>query len=291
MPKLNNIAIIGKRDSAHLVEYVTRMAECLQNIGCKVYIDDSVATNISCQNAVCGSFKDWVNEIDLALIIGGDGTMLSAGRKIVDHGIPIVGINQGKLGFMTDIAVDEMIITVIKMILNAEYVEEDRTLLTAQVFRAGNLVNQSLALNDIVISRGVTGSMIEFDLSINAEFVHTQKSDGIIFSTPTGSTAYSLAAGGPILHPHCKVFSIVPICPQSMSNRPIVISDDMIIELTIIKDSTTILHYDGQEYFDLKNNDRIIICKAKRPLRLLHPMSYNYYHTLRTKLDWAKRVS
>jgi NAD+ kinase len=146
-------------------------------------------------------------------------------------------------------------------------------------------------LNDIVISRGTLGSMIEFEMSIDKQFVHKQKSDGVIFSTPTGSTAYALAAGGPILHPHSQVFSIVPICPQSMSNRPIVISDAVQIELLITTDNNSILHTDGQEYFKLEQGDRVLINKAKRSLRLLHPLDYNYYHTLRTKLDWSKRVS
>jgi NAD+ kinase len=254
-------------------------------------LDDSVANDFYCPGYRCGKLADWIDAIDLAIIIGGDGTMLSVGRQIVNHGIPIMGINQGRLGFMTDISADEMLPIIKDMLMMREYVEEERTLLSAQVIRDGKFVYNDLALNDIVISRGAKGSMIEFEMSINNAFVQTQKSDGVIFSTPTGSTAYSLAAGGAILHTDAKVFSIVPICPQSMSNRPIVISDDAEIELTITRDTTTIIHYDGQEYFDLAKNDKVVISKSKRPLRLLHPMSYNYFNTLRTKLDWAKRVS
>jgi len=286
-----NIAIIGRRNSAHLIEQVTKLAACLTALGCRTYIDSSIAAEFFCPAHRYGALEEWIDEIDLAISIGGDGTMLSVGRAIVNYGIPVVGINQGKLGFMTDIAVEQMLEVISAMILRHEYVEEERTLLSAEVIRGDTLVNQSLALNDIVLSRGGIGMMTEFEMSINAEFVQTQKSDGVIFATPTGSTAYSLAAGGPILHPHSRVFAIVPICPQSMSNRPIVISDDVIIELNLISDNTTVLHYDGQQYFNLNQYDRVIISKFKRPLRLLHPLDYNYYNTLRSKLDWSKRVS
>ena len=291
MRNFTNIAIIGRRNSAHLIEQVTKLAACLTALGCRTYIDSSIAAEFFCPAHRYGALEEWIDEIDLAISIGGDGTMLSVGRAIVNYGIPVVGINQGKLGFMTDIAVEQMLEVISAMILRHEYVEEERTLLSAEVLRGDTLVNQSLALNDIVLSRGGIGMMTEFEMSINAEFVQTQKSDGVIFATPTGSTAYSLAAGGPILHPHSKVFAIVPICPQSMSNRPIVISDDVIIELNLISDNTTILHYDGQQYFNLNQYDRVIISKFKRPLLLLHPLDYNYYNTLRSKLDWSKRVS
>lgn len=291
MANFTNVAIIGRRNSEYLVEQVTMLSRFLHSIGCKAYIDSSVSGELDCSGYKCGDLQEWLDIIDLAIIIGGDGTMLSAGREIVNHNIPIVGINQGRLGFMTDIAIEDMIQAVSDILVERKYRQEERTLLSAQVLREGKFVYQSLALNDIVISRGEIGSMIEFEMSVNNEFVHSQKSDGVIFSTPTGSTAYSLAAGGPILHPDSRVFSIVPICPQSMSNRPIVLSDDVVIELIIVKDTPTIIHYDGQEYTDLQYLDKIVISKAKRPLKLLHPIGYNYYHTLRTKLDWSKRVS
>jgi NAD+ kinase len=291
MANFTNIAIIGRRNSAHLLEQITKLAYALDKIGCKVFLDSGIDASIDLKEYNYGPISQWIHLIDLAIVIGGDGTMLSAGREIVNHGVPIVGINQGKLGFMTDISVNDMLNAVEEILVKRNYTIEERSLLTAQVIRDGKFVYQSTALNDIVISRGAIGSMIEFEMSINNEFVHSQKSDGVIFSTPTGSTAYSLAAGGPILHPHSKVFSIVPICPQSMSNRPLVLSDDVVIDLLLVKDTPTIIHYDGQEYFDLALNDQIVISKAKRPLKLLHPEGYNYYHTLRTKLDWSKRVS
>lgn len=291
MANYKNIAIIGRRNSAHVFEQMLKLADQLSSIGFVPYVDLSVGAELGDCNYRTGFLRDWINEIDLAISLGGDGTMLSVGREIVNHNVPIIGINQGTLGFMTDISVNDMAKVISEMLLEHKYIEESRTLLSAQIIRAGVCVHQSLALNDIVLSRGSIGNMIEFEMSINNEFVHVQKSDGVIFSTPTGSTAYSLSAGGPILHPHSQVFSIVPICPQSMSNRPIVISDNAIIELTINTDNPTILHYDGQQFYNLHHGDKIIISKAKYPVRLLHPLDYNYYHTLRTKLDWSKRVS
>ena len=277
MTNYKNIAIIGRRNSEHLVAQVTKLAQWLQDFGCRAYLDSSVADDFYCPGYRCGVLSDWVDEIDLAIIVGGDGTMLSAGRQVVNYGIPLVGINQGRLGFMTDIAISEMLTVIKDMLVNHAYIKEERSLLQAKVLRGNQVIYDSLALNDIVISRGDIGSMIEFEMSISGEFVHAQKSDGVIFSTPTGSTAYSLAAGGPILHPHSKVFSIVPICPQSMSNRPIVVCDEVVIELTIIKDNTTILHYDGQEYCNLAYNDKIkklnvhyICCTQQIIITIIH---------------------
>ncbi len=150
---------------------------------------------------------------------------------------------------------------------------------------------QELALNDVVISRGAIGNMIEFNISIDNDFVLSQKSDGVIFSTPTGSTAYSLAAGGPILHPQAHVFSIVPICPQSMTNRPLVVHDSATIEFDLVRENATQIHFDGQECFDLQFQDKVVLAKHPQQFKIIHPRKYNYFHTLRTKLDWSKRVS
>ncbi|MEN9946561.1 MAG: hypothetical protein RLZZ293_947 [Pseudomonadota bacterium] len=291
MKKITNIIIIGRNNSEHLLPHIIQLAKWLEDHQFKVYLDQNSSSEIAKLEFSSGVIEQLIPKIDLAIIIGGDGTLLSAGRQLVSYDIPLIGINQGKLGFMTDIAINDMLSAIEDILLKHNYHEEQRTLLSAQVFRNQQKINHSLALNDIVISRGATGSMIEFEMSINHQFVHSQKSDGVIFATPTGSTAYSLAAGGAILHPHSKVFSIVPICPQSMSNRPIVISEDDIIELKLIKDNTTILHYDGQDYLNLQIGDQIIIQKFNQQLRLFHPDNYNYYNTLRNKLHWAKRVS
>jgi NAD+ kinase len=291
MAIFKKIAIIARPNSQYLIQQVQELANLLHNLGFVPIIDDSFTDQKLDTPFQHCNIKEYLPQIDLAIIIGGDGTLLSASRQLVEHDIPLIGINQGKLGFMTDVAANEMLETITEMLTANLFTEEERNLLFAEIVRDDKIIYNSLALNDVVISRGATGSMIEFDMSIDNEFVCTQKSDGLIFATPTGSTAYSLAAGGPILHPLSKVFAIVPICPQSMSNRPIVVSDEAEIQVQILTGAEVVIHSDGQEYLELKIGDIININKSVRPLRLLHPEQYSYYRTLRNKLHWAKRLS
>lgn len=192
---------------------------------------------------------------------------------------------------MTDIAVNEMTEIIDSVVLDGQYNIELRSFLMAEVIRDNKVLALAIALNDVVISRGAIGNMIEFDISIDGQFVLSQKSDGVIFATPTGSTAYSLAAGGPIMHPNAKVFSIVPICPQALTNRPLVVHDEAVIEFTLVRENATQAHFDGQETFDLRFHDQVRLSKHPKALRLIHPHGYSYYSTLRQKLDWSKRVS
>lgn len=291
MTRFHKVAIIARPNSEHLTEQVYDLAGLLDSLGLIPFIDNSYTNKIIESRFKCCNIEEYLPQINLAIVIGGDGTLLSAGRKLVEHDIPLIGINQGKLGFMTDVAANDMIEIITEMLTTDNIIEDERNLISAKIIRDDEVVYHSLALNDVVISRGAMGSMIEFGMSIDNEFVCTQKSDGLIFSTPTGSTAYSLAAGGPILHPLSKVFSIVPICPQSMSNRPIVVNDDVEIKVQILAGAEAVIHCDGQEYSELHLGDIVEINKSQRPLRLLHPKHYSYYSTLRSKLHWAKRVS
>lgn len=291
MAIFKKIAIIARPNSQYLIQQVQELASLLHRLGFVPIIDDNFTDQKLDTPFQHCNIKESLPQIDLAIIIGGDGTLLSASRQLVEHDIPLIGINQGKLGFMTDVAADEMLEVITEMLTANLFTEEERNLLFAEIVRDDKIIYNSLALNDVVISRGATGSMIEFDMSIDNEFVCIQKSDGLIFATPTGSTAYSLAAGGPILHPLSKVFAIVPICPQSMSNRPIVVSDEAAIQVQILTGAEVVIHSDGQEYLELKIGDIININKSVRPLRLLHPEQYSYYRTLRNKLHWAKRLS
>ncbi|MCX8515168.1 MAG: hypothetical protein RL017_945 [Pseudomonadota bacterium] len=287
-----NIAIVGKYHNNDLTGHVSKLAEYLQNEHFNVYIDINRNSEVAeFAKFNIGKIEEWTNFINLVIVIGGDGTMLSVARRVVNYAIPIIGINQGRLGFMTDIAIGEMFTAVEDIVVNKNYTLELRTLLKVVIIRDNKQIIQYVGLNDIVISRGNIGSMIEFNISIDDQFVLSQKSDGIIFATPTGSTAYSLAAGGPILHPQAAVFSIVPICPQSLTNRPIVIHDSAKIEFDLVRGNSTLLHIDGQDCFDLQLNDKIILSKFPKQFTIIHPQNYNYYTTLRTKLYWSKRVS
>ena len=290
--QFKNIALIGKYQATELITQILHLAKHLKDLNFNVYIDSSTyLTMDEFSQFEHGELSKWLDHLDLVIIIGGDGTMLSVARTIANHDIPIIGINQGKLGFMTDISIEEMTATIDDMLIQQNYTVEARTLMSAKVIRNNKLIFRSLALNDIVISRGAIGNMIEFDIIVDKQFVLSQKSDGVIFATPTGSTAYSLAAGGPILHPHAHVFSMVSICPQSLNNRPLVVNDDVCIEFTLIRENSTQIHFDGQECFNLLFEDNVILTKHNKRLKILHPIQYNYYRTLRKKFDWSKRVS
>jgi NAD+ kinase len=297
MMAFKHLAIFGKYGDPKIMEQVIHLTKHLQNMDISVYIDCN-SLSMDMQNGMCnvhnvivGELVDWLDILDLVIVIGGDGTLLSASRNIVNHDIPVIGVNHGKLGFMTDIAAEDIISVLDDVLLNSNYAIEKRSLLSADVIREDKIIFSAVALNDVVISRGAIGHMIEFDITIDGQFVLSQKSDGVIFSTPTGSTAYSLAAGGAIMHPRANVLSIVPICSQSMSNRPLIVHDDVVIEFLLIKENATQVHFDGQEAFNLSFQDRVILKKHPKSLQLMHPHDYNYYRTLRKKLDWSKRVS
>lgn len=226
---------------------------------------------------------------DVVIVLGGDGTFLSVARKLAPHGTPVIGVNQGHLGFLTQVSRENMVESLCAM-LAGQYRAEERILLEVSLERNGEICQQSLALNDAVISRGGAGQMIEFEVFIDKEFVYTQRSDGLIVSTPTGSTAYALAAGGPILQAGLRAFTLVPICPQSMTNRPIAIPDTSEIEVLITKSGDARVHFDGQSFVDIQNLDRIHIRRYPRPLRILHPTDYEYFKTLRQKLHWGEQL-
>lgn len=226
---------------------------------------------------------------DLVIVLGGDGTFLSAAREVAPRAVPMIGINQGHLGFLTQISRDKMIDD-LRPVLEGKYLPEERILLEVDLIRNGEIIQRSLALNDAVVSRGSVGQMIEFEVFINQEFVYTQRSDGLIVSTPTGSTAYALAAGGPILHASLRAFTLVPICPQSMTNRPIAIPDTSEIEILITKNGDACVHFDGQTFLELQHLDRLQIRRYHNPLRVLYTNNYQYFKTLRQKLHWGEQL-
>ncbi len=230
------------------------------------------------------------NRCHVVLVLGGDGTFLSVARVIAPYRTPLIGINLGNLGFLTQVPPNN-IVNDINNMLSGKYLPEDRILLETRLIRDGQTIDSPhLALNDVVLSRGGLGQMIEFEVFINQEFVYTQRSDGLIIATPTGSTAYSLAAGGPILQSTLRAITLVPICPQSMTNRPIAISDACEVEILITRGHDARMHFDGQSYVDLQTMDRIIIHRYRNSLRVLHPTDYQYYKTLRNKLHWGEQL-
>ena len=228
---------------------------------------------------------------DLAIVVGGDGTFLSAVRSLVEFDIPIMGINLGRLGFLVDISPDDIQLH-LEQILEGNFVEEKRILLQAQVIRDGHVISEADALNDVVVHIRDVARMIEFKTYINDQFVNYQRADGLVVSTPTGSTAYSLSSGGPLLHANLDAIVLVPICPHTLSNRPLVVNADSNVDIIIgdSKQSTAQVTFDGQTAFDVKPGDKISIQRKQKKVRLIHPSNYDYYEILRAKLRWSEQL-
>lgn len=285
------IGLIARHGKEQVARSLLVLAKALAQDGYQVLLEASEACDPLLQNSHFPQIPraNLGKEVDLVIVLGGDGTMLSVARHLASFHVPLVGVNQGRLGFMTDIPLQSMLEET-RAILQGRYVEEHRMLLQAQIVRSGSMLTEALALNDVVLSRGAAGSMVEFEVFINGEFVYTQRSDGLIVSTPTGSTAYSLAAGGPILHPTVEAIALVPICPQSLSNRPIAVNAECTVDILLTKTQDALIHFDGQERHAVADLDRVILRRYPNPVRFLHPQSYNYYGMLRQKLHWSERL-
>jgi NAD+ kinase len=222
----------------------------------------------------------------IAVIIGGDGTFLGTARELADSNIPLIGINQGRLGFLTDIRLDDIDPTLIDTI-NGQSVSENRAYLEGQILRQGKVVENHIALNDIVISRGIVGGMVELRVEVDGTFMYDLRADGLIISTPTGSTAYALSADGPILHPSLAGLLIVPVAPHALTNRPIALPQHSTIDIIVTGGKQTGVHFDMQFNGRAKVGDQIRIKVSPHPIRLLHPARYDYFAMLRQKLHWS----
>lgn len=286
------IALVGKYHSPEIAESLRRLAEYLHERGVSVFIERETAEHIGRQIdlsrwVTCG-FNDIGAHADLAIVLGGDGTMLNAARRLARYRVPLVGVNQGRLGFMTDIARDDML-TCMDDLLDGRFTAENRMLLDAEVVRNGKEIASNLALNDIVVDKGAIGRMIEFELFIDGEFIYNLRSDGLIVSTPTGSTAYSMSAGGPILHPTLTGIALVPLCPHALTNRPIIVNDTANIELRVAQAGDARVHFDGQVTLDLEKDDCVRLRRSDYAICFLHPPGYSYFAMLRQKLHWSER--
>ncbi|WP_308072864.1 NAD(+)/NADH kinase [Neisseria polysaccharea] len=290
----HNIGIVTRPNTPDIQDTAHTLITFLKQHGFTVYLDE-VGIKEGCIYTQDTGGCHIVNKTelgqycDLVAVLGGDGTFLSAAREIAPRAVPIIGINQGHLGFLTQVPREYMTDKLLP-VLEGKYLAEERILIEAALIREGKTAERALALNDAVLSRSGAGQMIEFEVFVNQEFVYTQRSDGLIVSTPTGSTAYSLAAGGPIMQAGLHAFTLVPICPQSMTNRPIAISDASEIEILVTQSGDARVHFDGQSFIDVQNLDRIIIRRYHNPLRILHPTDYQYFKTLRQKLHWGEQL-
>ena len=286
-PAFKTAALIGKYKSPEVAAPLLHLAGFLQQHGVKVLLDRLTASHIGdCPYPVL-RLEELGQQADLAIVIGGDGTMLNIARTFAPYDVALVGVNQGRLGFLTDISVDTMIET-IGAVLDNKFVTEDRMLLSAEIWSGEERVFEVLAFNDVVLSKGVKGSMVEFEVSIDGQFIYSQRSDGLIVATPTGSTAYALSSGGPIVHPSLNVMALVPVCPHTLSNRPVVIDGGCAVEIRVRDGNDPHAHFDSHSHFDLKQGDRIRVCRYAHAIKLLHPVGHSYYAMLREKLHWNR---
>jgi len=236
------------------------------------------------------TLADIGQDADVAIVIGGDGTMLGIARQLAPFDVPLIGVNQGRLGFMTDIAFERML-PVLSDMLDGKLESERRALLEGIVHRQGKEIFRSVAFNDVVVSRGAGAGMVELRVEVDGHFMYNQRSDGLIISTPTGSTAYALAAGGPILHPELRGTVLVPIAPHALSNRPIVLSEscEIVVELASGRDCS--VNFDMQSLTSLYHHDRVTVRRSAHSIQFLHPQGWSYYDTLREKLHWNEYPS
>lgn len=280
------IALIGKYKNPEMRDQILAMKHYLLDRQLTVFVEESTALDCAIESCSTLHMDAIGANADLAIVLGGDGTMLSVARALGDSSIPLVGINRGRVGFLTDISSDHML-DAMASILSGKFFIEQRPMLMASILRAGKVVNQGVALNDVVINKNGMSRLIELEVHIDGDFVHRQRSDGLIISTPTGTTAYSLSAGGPILHPSVDALAIVPICPHTLSNRPIAVNGTSKVEVILIEAESAGVHFDGQILVDLAVGDRVIIQRAEKTLALLHPEGHSHYGMLREKLNWG----
>jgi len=284
--RFRHAALVGKFNSGGIREELASIATFLVARGLSVSIEAETARNTGFDAWPALDAEALGAACDIAVVLGGDGTMLGIARRLARHGTPLVGINQGRLGFITDIAFGGYE-PALGAILDGEYDEEQRAMLEGHIERDGARIFDGFALNDVIVSRGATAGMVELKIEIDGDFVANLRADGLIVGSPTGSTAYALSAGGPILHPGIAGWVVVPIAPHDLSNRPIVVPDSGAVAIEIVAGRDASVNFDMQSLTSLAHGDRIHVRRSAHRARFLHPRGWSYFSTLRNKLHWA----
>jgi len=289
-PAFRRVALIGKQ-APEIADSLRALRDLLRKRGCEVIVEKQTAASVGRnggRGAVAG-YEEIGRRADLAIVLGGDGTMLAAARNLARYQVPLAGINQGRLGFMTDIALSQMRASV-DAILSGRHSVEERALIEAEILRGRKSVLRTVALNEAVVTKGSQARLIEFKLSIDGEYVYRLRADGVIVATPTGSTAYSLSAQGPILQPTVPAFALVPLNPHVLSARPVSVSDSSFIEIELLRALDARAHFDGFALADMHEGDRLVMRRSADAIRFVHPPGYSYFAVLREKLRWSKAV-
>jgi NAD+ kinase len=287
--RFSHIGLIGKTEDRQVTTSLHALIDYLEQRDVSILLDAALADILPGSPHAVVARDTLANTCDLAIVVGGDGTLLNAARSLAECGVAVLGVNLGRLGFLVDVSPEEMP-DQLDRILAGDFTEEQRTLLHMTVTRDGKVLGESAALNDVVVHKKDIARMIELDTYIDRHFLNTNRSDGLIISTPTGSTAYALSGGGPILHPRLNAITLVPICPHTLSNRPIVLHDESTIEIIIHKGTLeATVSCDGQVNQSLEADDLITVRKHDHALRLLHPPGHDYFAVLREKLRWSEQ--
>jgi NAD+ kinase len=287
---VKTIAIVGKYLASGIADSLSEIADFLKWRGHTVVFETETAQNMGLDGLIAMTPTEIGEHADVAIVLGGDGTMLGIARQLAPYNVPLIGINQGRLGFMTDISQDRMMPVLTEM-LDGKVESEQRSLLEGGVLRDGETIFHALAFNDVVVSRGAGSGMVELRVEVDGHFMYNQRSDGLIVATPTGSTAYALSAGGPLLHPSLQGIGLVPIAPHALSNRPIVVPDSSKIVIEVISGRDISVNFDMQSLASLSHHDRIVVQRSKHAITFLHPQGWSYYDTLRRKLHWNEYPS
>lgn len=291
MDTFGKIGLLGRTSERKVLDTLQQLLDFLNGRGVSVLLEEDVAAVLNIGHAQRASIEAIGRHCDLAIVVGGDGSLLGAARLLAQFDVPLLGVNRGRLGFLTDIKPRE-IEGKIGAILDGEYLLEQRFMLEATLSRNGVAIGDSQAVNDVVVGSGPSARMIEYELFVEGQFVYSQSSDGVIVSTPTGSTAYALSGGGPIMHPKVDAIVLVPMFPHTLSSRPIVVDANSEIRIVIGVNNPTQpqLSCDGQVNFRAAPGDSVIVRKRADEIKLIHPLEHNYYAACRDKLGWGSRL-
>lgn len=282
-------ALVGKFQAQGIRHVLEDIAHFLERAGVEVLLEHDTALNTGLTEFGSVSAAELGRRCEVAIVLGGDGTMLGIARQLARHNVPLIGINQGRLGFITDIPI-EGFKEALAPILAGDYESESRTMIEGGIWRDGRRIFEGLSLNDVVVSRGATASMVELRVEVDGQFVANVRADGLILASPTGSTAYALSAGGPILHPGLAGWVLVPIASHTLSNRPIVLPDQGEVCIEIVAGRDASANFDMQALASLLHGDQIRVRRSAHKVRFLHPKGWSYFGTLRRKLRWNEGV-
>ena len=291
MAAIKSIGVIVKPHQPDALETLCALTKWLSErgiafVGLPEIEREQIEHNTGCEIQLL-SESEMPRQVDLMLVLGGDGTMIATGRMLGDNQVPVIGVNYGGLGYLAEFPIEEMF-PALTAIFAGKYTVQQRLMLQVELWRGDELVTQSRVLNDVVVNKSALARIIEIKASLNDQFLNSFRADGLIVATPTGSTAYNLSAGGPIIYPSMSAMVITPICPFTLSNRPIVVPDDSVIEVSLITEKEEVaLTLDGQVGFALQTRDRILISKSRTAFNLVQPPNRNYFEVLRNKLKWG----